>query len=194
MKPIRVLLLLSLFGHLMLAAQDESCSDVMTTSLSSVTFLQEQQDVRESPCIVRVIKQLGLVRDVGAVHTLVGYLDFVDPATRPRPDGSSDVRPAYPAVEALFRIGKAATIELLSAIQYGKSPIARENAAKAFQAIYRDDLATAIHLVRNEELASSSAIGQRRLQEVLHLLIEDCSGRTKDEAESCRAVLQANRN
>ena len=187
MKLSLSLLVFTVAGQLLLA-QTEPCSDVMGTSLNSITFLEEQKDTRRSPCISDVIKQLGQSRDVSAVHALVGYLDFVDPATRPKPNGFSDVRPVYPAVAALFRIGKAATRELLETIQQGKSPLVRQNAAKAYQSIYRDDLASGIRLARNEALAAASVEGQRRLQKTLETLASDCRGRSEEEAQACTAA------
>jgi hypothetical protein len=189
MKRNLFLLVFVMVGQLLLA-QNETCSDVMSTSLSSITFLEEQKAARQSPCISEVIKQLAKSRDVGAVHVLVGYLDFVDPATRPRPDGFSDVRPVYPAVAALFRIGKPATSDLLEAIQQGKTPIVRQNAVKTYQSIYRDDLASGIRLLRNEKLATGSAEGEHRLQKTLEVLAEDCRGRTEEEAQACKAAAQ----
>ena len=87
-------------------AQTESCSDVKSPSATSIKFLEEQNDTRESSCIPSVIRQLGRAHDVRATHILASYLDFVDPATLPHPDGFATVRPDYPAVSALFLIGK----------------------------------------------------------------------------------------
>jgi hypothetical protein len=169
-------------------AQDESCSAVLSTSASSLTFLGEQKDTRESPCVSAAIKRLGQARDVNAIHVLVSYLDFVDPGTSPRPDGFSDVRPVYPAVGALFLIGKSSTRELLATIQRGDSPIIRQNATKAYQAVYRDDLASGIRLLRNEELAANLPDGQRRFQKVQKMLIDDCRGRGEEERQACNAA------
>ena len=55
-----------------LTAQDRSCSTVMSTPAASITFLEEQKDTRQSPCISSVIKHLGQAHDVAAVHILAG--------------------------------------------------------------------------------------------------------------------------
>lgn len=158
MIPSFMLLVFTIMASSPLAAQDQSCSIVMSSSASSIRFLEEQRDTRQSTCISSVIKKLGQAHDVDAVGVLASYLDFVDPATLPRPDGASDVRPDYPAVAALFQIGKPATHELLSAIQASESSIIRENAAKTYMFVYRDDLASGIRqLKKNEELIPKSA-------------------------------------
>jgi hypothetical protein len=167
-------------------AQDESCSDVTSTSASSIAFLEKQNETRQSPCITSVILQLGKAHDVDAVRVLASYLDFVDPATSTRLGGFSDTRPDYPSIGALFQIGKPATRELLSIIQGDGSPKLRQNAAKAYQAIYRDDLASGIRLLKSEELVANSTDAQNRLGKVLRILIDDCKGRSASESQQCQ--------
>src|SRR5579859_324833 len=169
-----------------LTAQDRSCSTVMSTPAASITFLEEQKDTRQSPCISSVIKHLGEAHDVAAVHILVSYLDFVDPTTLPGPDGFSDVRPEYPSVDALFLIGRPATHELLASIQAGESPTIRQNAVRTYQAVYRDDLASGIRLLKKEELVAVSSEARHRLREAAELLIDDCSKRSEPEARRCK--------
>jgi hypothetical protein len=188
MKRTLIVLVLTIAAYSPSEAQDESCSAVMSTSASSITFLEEQKDTRQSPCISSVIKHLGQAHDVAAVHILVSYLDFVDPTTLPRPDGFSDVRPEYPSVDALFLIGKPATHELLASIQAGESPKIRQNAVRTYQAVYRDDLASGIRLLKKEELVAISSEARHRLREATELLIDDCSGRSEPEAQRCKNV------
>ena len=190
MKSSLVLLIFTLVGYLPLAAQDELCADVTSTPLNSIRLLEEQKDTRQSPCISEIINQLGKSREIRAVNVLVGYLDFVDPATRPKPNGFSDRRPVYPAVDALFQIGKVAAGALLEVIAGGKSPIRRHNATAAYQAIFRDDLAAGIRLVRNEASESPSPEARRRLREMMETLADDCRGRSEEEARACNAAAQ----
>jgi hypothetical protein len=173
-------------------AQSESCSDVTSTSATSIKFLEEQKDTRESSCIRSVIRRLGRAHEVRAMHILASYLDFADPATLPRPDGFATVRPDYPAVDALFLIGKPATLELLSAIQIGKTPVARQNAAKAYLFVYRDDLAMGIRILKREELIAKSESDRAGLREALKILTDDCRSRAEQDAESCKSATQGN--
>ena len=186
MKQSLMLFVFTIVAYSLSGAQDESCAAIMSTSANSITFLEEKKDTRQSPCISSVIRHLGKVHDVDAVHVLASYLDFVDPETSPHSGGFADVRPEYPAVSALFQIGKPATRELLSDIQGSGSPKVRLNAAKAYQAIYRDDLASGIRLLRIEELAANSTDAQSRLRKVLRMLVEDCTHRSEQESQTCQ--------
>src|ERR1700688_2762325 len=86
-------------------AQEASpCATLKTKNTQILrNFLQEQQSLRQSPCLPSVIKQLGQLHDVEAAHLLVGYLDYLDPKTAPLPNGGATVWPSYPAVGALFQ-------------------------------------------------------------------------------------------
>jgi hypothetical protein len=176
----------TIMAYLPLTAQEQSCSAVISTPSASITFLEQQKGARQSPCISSVIKRLGQNRDVHAVHLLVSYLDFVDPSTARSPGATANVRPAYPAIEALFQIGQPAASELMSAIGASESAIIRQNAAKAYLSVYRDDLASGVRQLQKEGLITKSAEARHRLSEAQTLLIGDCSKRTEPEAQSCR--------
>ena len=51
-----------------LTAQDQSCSTVTSTPAVSIAFLEEQKDIRQSPCISSAIRQLGLAHDAEATR------------------------------------------------------------------------------------------------------------------------------
>src|SRR5580692_406182 len=171
-------------------AQETPCAMLKTKDTQLLRgFLQEQQSLRQSPCLPSVIKQLGQLHDVEAIHLLVGYLDYMDPKTAPLPNGGATVWPSYPAVSALFQIGKPATIELLSAIQTGGSPPKiRENAVDAYASIYRDDLPSGIRALKTAELLAKTEDERRRLSEARQKLIAYCNARGEKEAEACRSA------
>jgi hypothetical protein len=159
-----------------LRAQAQPCSQIISTSADSIAFLQEQKERRQSPCITSVIKQLGQNRDVNAIPVLVSYLDFVDP--------SSDVRPVYPSIEALFQIAEPAVNDLMSAIQDSESSIIRQNAAKTYMFVYRDDLASGIRQLKREESIAKSADALRRLSKARKMLVDTCNG--LNQQKSCK--------
>lgn len=172
-------------------SQDRNCSAFMETPDTSISFLREQFNIRDSPCITTVIETLGKAQATQAVEVLIRYLDFVDPTTAPRPDGFADKRLVYPAVDALFLIGKTATADLLSAIQTSESPIKRRNAVKAYEAIYRDNLALGLHILKTSEQAASSAERENRLRQAREMLADDCAHRSEEEVLMCqKAVTQ----
>jgi len=171
-------------------AQGQSCRGFLAKLDSNHcrTVLEEEISVRNSPCITEVIKRLGQLRDIYSIPLLVRYLDYMDPATAPRADGGADVRPRYPAVTALFLVGKPATRELLEAIQDGETEKLRENAVNAYLFVYRDDLASAIRLLKKQHASARSAEGRSRLSNALQKLIDDCNGRAEQEKQACERV------
>jgi hypothetical protein len=167
-------------------AQESSCAMLKTKDTQILRgFLEEQQSLRQSPCLTVVIKQLGQLRDVESIHLLVGYLDYLEPKTGLLPNGGATVRPRYPAVSALFQIGKPATLELLSAIQAGGSPKIRENAVRAYESVYRDDMPSGIGVLKTAELLAKTDDERQRLKEARQKLIDACSARGEKEAEAC---------
>jgi len=187
MQGLRCLtLLLCTAGCTFVWGQDHLCSSAIGSVADEIAFLKEQNDSRQSPCITIVIKQLGRAHAGDAVPTLVEYLDFISPATAPRPDGFADRRPQCPAMDALFQIGKPATAAIISVAQASESSTTRSNASKTYLSIYRDDLALGIHILRLQESVAISTDGRSRLQELLDMLINDCSQRREQEAQACR--------
>lgn len=172
-----------------LHAQESPCAMLKTKDTAVLrAFLQEQQSLRQSPCLTVVIKQLGQLRDVEAIHLLVGYLDYLEPKTGLLPNGGATVRPRYPAVSALFQVGKPATIELLSAIQSGGSPKIRENAVRAYADVYRDDLWSGIRGLKTAELLAKADDERRRLEEARRKLMDECDAGDEKQVEACRSA------
>jgi hypothetical protein len=192
MKTKIIVLLLMIAAPLLLMGQDQTCADPMSSPTDSIKFLEREQGLRQSHCIAKVIKNLGRIRDPNAVRILISYLDFLDPETLPRMDHPVTVRPDYPAIDALFQIGKPASNELLSAVQYSTSSTIRQNAAKTFTFVYRDDLTGGIVLAKTEELNAKSADARQRLDELARMLMDDCSHGTEQEAQSCRDAVRDN--
>lgn len=186
MTPILVVPFLAILLSSSAARQDSSCTTIVTSSRTAIALLDEQKQMRESPCIVSAIRQLGESRATNGVSVLIGYLDFVDPATKHPPGGPAFVRPDYPAVAALFQIGRPAAQELLSAIQLTASPTIRENAQKTYLFVYRDDLASGIRQIKQAERAASSVEARRKLQVTMQMLMDACNGRPEHDAQLCK--------
>jgi len=85
-----------------------------------------------------------------------------------------------------FQIGQPAASELMSAIGTSESAIIRQNAARTYLSVYRDDLASGIRQLKKEGLIVKSSEARHRLSETLAMLIDDCNNRTESEAQSCR--------
>jgi hypothetical protein len=112
----------------------------------------------------------------------------MDPKTAPLSNGGATVWPSYPAVSALFQIGKPAANELLSAIQAGRSAELRANSTKAYMYIYRDNLSLGIQALKSAELQATTEDERRRLSAARQELTNHCKARGEKEAEACRAA------
>jgi len=167
----------------------ESCSRIVCQgNAAKRKFLGEQNDLRDSPCVVPTIKSLGCARDVRAIPVLIKYLDYQDPNSGPQ-SPMPDRRASYPAITALFQIGQAAAPQLVSAIIDGRSELAQHHAAVAYLFVYRDDLAGGIRLLQRQEKIASSELARQRLSTTIQMLKEDCDGRTPKEVRACRTVV-----
>jgi len=168
-------------------AQELSCAVLDTKDAQMLRdFLRQQQKLRQSLCLPSVIKRLGQIHDLDAIPLLVIYLDYMDPKTAPLPNGGATVRPSYPAVTAIFLIGKPAVIQLLSAIQTGASAKFRKNAVRAYADIFRDDLSSGIRGLKTAELLAKSDDERHRLNEALHELMDECNNRDQQAAQACK--------
>jgi hypothetical protein len=182
-----LLLVLVIATNICARAEETGCEALNTKDTQVLrNFLQEQRTLRQSPCLPSVIKRLGQLHDVDAINMLVGYLDYLDPKTASLPNGGATVRPSYPAVGALFQIGKPATIALLLAIQSGDSATIRENAVKTYEYVYRDDLSSGIRGLKTAELLAKTDDERRRLNEARQKLIDECNARDEKQAQACR--------
>jgi len=169
--------------------QKERCSELWEANTEDLlAFLQDQQTERLSPCLPQAISTLGKRREVRATHVLIGYLDYLDPATAPLPSGGAVVRPNYPAVSALFQIGKPARVELISAVQNGRLPKLFENAWKTYEYVYRDDLASGIRELQAAMALAESEGERRRLENACQKLAEACKSGGKAEAQACETA------
>jgi hypothetical protein len=172
-----------------LTAQEAACVSTKTQNSQTLRkLLEEQQDSRKSPCLPQAIKYLGRAQDVRAIHVLISYLDYLDPETAPDPNGGATVRPRYPAIDALFLIGKPATSELILAIQSGKSPKIRDNAVKAFEYVYRSELSSGVRELKSAERLANDAEERRRLDDARRKLFAACSARDEEQAKACRTA------
>jgi hypothetical protein len=172
------------------ATGTQTCGELSNKDKASLReFLTSQVANRVSPCLSSAIQSLGNSRDAESVDILIKYLDYIDPSTLPGPNGGANSRPQYPAVSALFQIGKDATPSLLTAIKTEDSESIRRNAINVYLFIYRDELATGIQLLRREVRSTKASKDKFRLSSALRVLNDACAGRTKEEWEKCKIEL-----
>lgn len=190
MKTLFVLLLLLLPRFTNATTKDPACASLLPRGNSFLrTFLLEQNATRTSKCISAVIKSLGESRDTKAIHLLGQYLDYMDPETAPGPTGGADRRPEYPAINALFQIGKPAARELLAKIQSPNSQKTERNATLTYLFVYRDDLAEGIRNLKQQENVSQDP-RRTRLAEAEKVLLDACKARGKPAEQECNVAAE----
>ena len=116
-------------------------------------YLQRDRSALRPDCIFYAIDQIGLKHYAPAVKTLIKYLDY-----RVHEDPSKAGLPVimriptlgslYPAITALFEIGKPAVSGLVGAIAGpDTTDVARSNAIEALFLIHREDVSEAVALL-----------------------------------------------
>jgi hypothetical protein len=186
MKSWFFLLALMIAACILSRAEEPPCAPLKTKDASILRdFLKEQQSSRQSPCLTLVIKQLGQLRDLRAIHLLVGYLDYLEPGTGPLPDRVSFTWPHYPAEDALFLIGKPASGDLAVAIRAAESPKILRNAIRTYANIYRDDLSLGIRELKKTQLQAKTEDEHRRLDEASQELLRECNESGEKQAQAC---------
>jgi hypothetical protein len=142
-----------------------------------LAYLQGERSRLDRNCALYAIEQLGNDHYEAAIRTLIGYLDYraPDPPAYSAPDGPIVLKVAwwrpYPAVDALFQIGKAAIPQLVEAIaDASASDLVHNNAGDTVLLIYREDmpggvavLARASH-TRSDPAESIHLVDQARRQ------------------------------
>jgi hypothetical protein len=110
-------------------------------------YLQGERSRLDRNCAPYAIEQLGNDHYEAAIKTLIGYLDYRAPDPPSVTFLGVKVTPRvawwvpYPAVDALFLIGKTAIPQLIEAVaDASTSDVARDNAGDAVLAIYRGDI------------------------------------------------------
>ena len=144
------------------APREESCTRLAGKGPEeSVRYLAVSRNSSESNCVAYAVHEVG-VRDYAAgAEVLVRYLDYAVPM----PPDSGTVTDKYPAIGALFSIGKPAVAPLRAATSREVVPgIARDNAVLTLMFIYRANPAEAVSLLRN---ASHNALDNTEEENLL---------------------------
>lgn len=141
---------LMIAGSIGSCAQAEDCPSV--TNLSQAELLQwidGHRDRSEGLCLAIAINRIGEFRSVEATSTLLDFLDFQRPETDREKLHISTLHDKFPAVPALFSIGKPAVPQILERLKTGNlSENARHNAVRSLVLIYRDNPVDAVTALR----------------------------------------------
>lgn len=138
-------------------------------------FLELYGRTADPDCVTKIIYHLGETKDVSSVTVLIGLLDFRRPDTEMEKQHIRTMEGKYPAVEALFSIGKPAVPAIVSTLAGGKtSDISRENALLTLVEIYREDPSLVIPLLKKAAEGAKTSVEAARLQSSARDVIKYC--------------------
>lgn len=145
-----------------------------------IEVLRNDENKTNSPqLITEVIQKLGTIGDERAVPELIKYLDFerkTKLAQNQDPNLLVDsvettnwdylpLSSRYPAVGALFQIGKLSLPELVKVVENESIKSQKsQNAVEAIKLIFRDDLINGIEYLEDAKVKSVSLESKQRLQ------------------------------
>ena len=117
------------------------CEKVAKSSSAELMELLKGDLQSTTPeCIEQAVVRLGDFREASAAAVLVNFLDFKRPLNEREKLGINMRWERFPAVGALFSIGKPAIPALLATLRSEKiTEVARQNAIRAVSTIFRDD-------------------------------------------------------
>jgi hypothetical protein len=146
--------------------QESDCKEVVSfDSDQVVTFLSTGAHTASPECVTAAIRRAEELRAANAKDVLVTLLDFKRPETEREKMHISSLRDAFPAVPALFAIGKPAVPTIVTALRGEHlSDLARQNAIRALVLIYRDNPPDAISVLKKAETNLTSPAEGPRLQ------------------------------
>jgi len=144
--------------------------------------LQRDRSALKPDCIFYAIEQIGLKRYAPAVKTLIKYLDYRVPedptkAHLPVIMRAPMLGDVYPAVRALFLIGKPATPDVVEAIASpDTTDVARNNAIEALFLIHREDVSEAVAQLNRAGKESIDWQASQRLLDAARRMADMCRG------------------
>jgi hypothetical protein len=155
-------------------------------------YLQRDRSALKPDCIFYAMDQIGLKHYAPAIKTLIRYLDY------PVPEDPAKARwpvmriptlgSLYPAITALFEIGKPAALDLAGSIADPDTPdVARSNAIEALFLIHREGVSEAVALLNRASKESTDWQASQRLLDAARRMADMCRG---PAISSCMKALQ----
>lgn len=192
-----MILALFVLGTFMPAEVDaEDCTALDPGSESQlISYLTEaRQKGGEPECVVSAIKGLSNKKTLRSAELLANYLDYKRPLTRQEQAGirirTKSREELYPAISALFSIGKGAVPGILYAISNTQgSTVKWDNAIYTLMLIYRDDPVAGVGALRSSA-ATNTGVAAERLSaaasDAARLCSDDLRSKCMDAASSGR--------
>jgi len=188
-------LLITLSALLLLAptqsiGADEGCLTLKGKDAAAhLEYLRGDRSKLVGQCIVTAIGYVGGKRYAQGSAVLIQYLDYQDPASLFRRDIGASILYAYPAVSALYNIGKPVVPELITTIaDAGTAELIRQNAAYAIALMYGATRPDGIAVLVSAAHAQTDPIASIHLMDQARWLASRCIPASKNDCEN--AVLK----
>lgn len=158
----------SVFGSKSVVAPQDNNEGEVSTLISVLRDSRLRQDDPER--VIKAIERLGDLKAAAAVDDLIQLIAFRRTFSWERNGGSilelQPITPGnrYPAVSALFQIGKPALPALVKVIEGSESnSLENQNATYAVQSIFRDNLREGVKYLREAATQSFTRLMAQRL-------------------------------
>jgi len=162
------ILLTSVAGSKSVVTPQDNSEGEVSTLISVLRDSRLRQDDPER--VIKAIERLRDLKAVAAVDDLIQLIGFSRTFSWERTDGSilelQPITPGnrYPAVSALFQIGKPALPALVKVIEgFESNSVENQNATYAVQSIFRDNLPEGVKYVREAATQSFTTLMAQRL-------------------------------
>jgi hypothetical protein len=173
-----------------LRAADEGCPDLKGKSTAAhLEYLRGDRSKLAPKCIMAAITYVGIERYAEASAVLIQDLDYQDPSSKGQVGKRASIIYAYPAIEALYGLGKPVVPELIAVISEANTvELVRQNAAEAIALIYGASRPDAIGALVSAAHAQTDPIASNHLMDQARWLAARCIPAARNECEN--AVLK----
>ena len=182
------------FGSASRAPAVFSCAELEGAKAEvHLEYLQRDRSALKPDCIFYAMDQIGLKRYAPAAKALIKYLDYRVPEDPSKAGLPVFMRvptlgSLYPAITALFEIGKPAVPDLVGAIAgQDTTDVARNNAIEALFLIHREDVSEAVALLNRAGRESADRLASQRLMDAARRMADKYRG---PAISSCMKALQ----
>ncbi len=169
-----------------LRAADESCPVLKGKSTEAhLDYLRGDRSKLAPKCIVAAITYVGVEHYAPASAVLIQYLDYQDPFSKGQVGKWGSIIYAYPAVAALYGLGKPVVPELIAVISETNTvELVRQNAAEAIFLISGGSRPDAIGALVSAAHAQTDPIASNHLMDQARWLAARCSVAVRNECQN----------
>ena len=175
----------------LLASDADPCPELTGKDAASrAEYLRGDRSKLNTSCILNAIRYVGGSHYTQGGAVLIRYLDYRDPKfMSPTDPKASIILFAYPAVDALYGLGKPVLPELFAAIANVDTPeFVRHNAAEAIALIHGSRRPAAIGALVDASRVETDPNASIRLMDQARWLAATCMPELKNDCEN--AVLK----